>query len=123
LTAIAYFQPVTRAGLADIFGKEISRDTIAALRRAELIAAGPRSPQPGAPYSYVTTTGFLALYGFDSLRDLPDMDRLEEAGLLGKIPLADELRSALGLTSDAGDEDFAESDADEEEARYAPSDD
>ena len=35
-----------------------------------------------------------------SLRDLPDLDRLEEAGLLGKAPLPDELRSALGLTDD-----------------------
>ena len=31
------------------------------------IAAGPRSPTPGAPYAYVTTPGFLAQFGFESL--------------------------------------------------------
>jgi chromosome segregation and condensation protein ScpB len=61
LTAVAYFQPVTRAGLADILGRTISRDVIAALRGAQLIATGPRSPQPGAPHTYVTTPAFLTL--------------------------------------------------------------
>jgi chromosome segregation and condensation protein ScpB len=41
---------------------------------------GPRSPQPGAPYTYVTTPAFLELNGLPSLRDLPDIDRLEAAG-------------------------------------------
>ena len=50
LTAVAYFQPITRSGLADILCRNISRDVIAALRGAELIATGPRSPQPGAPH-------------------------------------------------------------------------
>jgi chromosome segregation and condensation protein ScpB len=36
LTAVAYFQPVTRAGLADILGRNVSRDVIAALRRAPI---------------------------------------------------------------------------------------
>ena len=49
------------------------------------IAAGPRSPQPGAPYTYVTTDGFLSRFGFNSLRDLPDFEKLEDAGLLSKL--------------------------------------
>lgn len=61
----AYFQPVTRGELSQFFGMEVSRDTIAALRRRELIAAGPRSPQPGAPYAYVTTPAFLSHFGFE----------------------------------------------------------
>jgi segregation and condensation protein B len=100
LTAVAYFQPVTRAGVADILCRNISRDVIAALRGADLIATGPRSPQPGAPHTYVTTPAFLTLWGLASLRDLPDLARLEDAGLIGKAPLPDELRSALGLTTD-----------------------
>jgi hypothetical protein len=44
-----------------------------------------------------------ALWGLASLRDLPDFDRLEEAGLLGKPPLPEELRGALGIRDD--DED------------------
>jgi segregation and condensation protein B len=112
LTAVAYFQPVTRAGLADILCRNVSRDVIAALRGAELIATGPRSPQPGAPHTYVTTPAFLTLRGLGSLRELPDLDRLEDAGLLGKAPLPEELRGALGITGD--DEDGAEIDADED---------
>jgi chromosome segregation and condensation protein ScpB len=115
LTAVAYFQPVTRAGLANILCRNISRDVIAALRGAALIATGPRSPQPGAPHTYVTTPVFLTLWGLPSLRDLPDLDRLEEAGLLGRAPLPDELRSALGIRDDDEDEDgAAEIDADED---------
>ena len=43
LCAIAYHQPIDRAGLKDIFGKEISRDLLARLRHKDLIASGPRS--------------------------------------------------------------------------------
>ena len=84
LMAIAYFQPVTRGEISEMFGREVSRDLIASLRAAGLIAAGPRSPQPGAPYAYVTTPGFLSEFGFESLRDLPDLEKLEDAGLLGR---------------------------------------
>ena len=97
-------------------GREVSRDAIAALRGEGLIAAGPRSPTPGAPYAYVTTPGFLAQFGFESLRDLPDIEKLEDAGLLGRTSealldgdaLASELRGVLGLS---GDEDEPEEDA------------
>jgi segregation and condensation protein B len=85
--AIAYFQPVTRGELKQMFGRKISRDTIAVLRSDGFIQSGPRSPQPGAPYTYVTTNEFLVHFGFDSLRDLPDMEKLEEAGLLSKAKM------------------------------------
>ena len=55
LAAIAYYQPITRSELSAFFGKEVSRDLIASLRSLGVIASGPRSPQPGAPYTYVTT--------------------------------------------------------------------
>ena len=118
VTAIGYFQPITRAAICDILGKNVSRDILLALRRAGLIAAGPRSPQPGAPATYVTTKLFLERFSLGSLRDLPDIDRLEDAGLLGTMPLPDELRSALGITDaepgaeadeDSGDDQDEES--------------
>jgi segregation and condensation protein B len=84
LMCIAYFQPVTRAELSSFFGKEVSRDLIGNLRGAGLIASGPRSPTPGAPYSYVTTRAFLSRFSLDTLRDLPDFEALEDAGLLGR---------------------------------------
>jgi segregation and condensation protein B len=112
LMAIAYFQPITRGELSQLLGREVSRDAIAALRGEGLIAPGPRSPTLGAPYAYVSTPGFLAHFGFDSLRDLPDIEKLEDAGLLGRNAgsdaLAAELKDVLGL---AGDEDPPEEDA------------
>jgi chromosome segregation and condensation protein ScpB len=84
---IAYFQPITRGELSSFFGKEVSRDLIGALRAQELITSGPRSPQPGAPYTYVTTKNFLSQFGLDTLRQLPDFEALEDAGLLSKEKL------------------------------------
>lgn len=87
LMCIAYFQPITRAELSTFFGKEVSRDLIGHLRGAGLIASGPRSPTPGAPYTYVTTKEFLLEFGLDTLRDLPDFEALDDAGLLSKEKL------------------------------------
>jgi segregation and condensation protein B len=84
LAAIAYLQPVTRGELSKLFGKEISRDTIASLRDAGFLGSGPRSPTPGAPYSYVTTRHFLSAFGLQTLGDLPDIERLDDAGLLNR---------------------------------------
>ena len=84
LASIAYHQPVTRGALSDMLGREVSRDVIGQLRRLDMIASGPRSPQPGAPYTYVTTKKFLEQFGLDTLRNLPDLEALEDAGLLNR---------------------------------------
>ncbi|MDA5558976.1 SMC-Scp complex subunit ScpB [Shimia sp. MMG029] len=81
LAAIAYRQPITRDGLKDIFGKEISRDLIGRLHDRGLISTGPRSPRRGAPYTFVTTDQFLVAFDLESLRDLPDREMLTDAGL------------------------------------------
>ena len=82
LAAIVYHQPVTRAGVSEILGREVSRDVIGALRDKDMITAGPRSPTPGAPFTYVTTKGFLEHFGLDTLRDLPGLEQLEDSGLI-----------------------------------------
>ncbi len=74
LCAIAYHQPIDRAGLRDIFGKEVSRDLLARLRFKDLIASGPRAPRPGAPHTFVTTETFLTTFDLQTLRDLPELD-------------------------------------------------
>jgi len=74
LCAIAYHQPIDRAGLKDIFGKDVSRDLLARLRFKDLITSGPRSPRPGAPHTFVTTETFLMTFELQSLRDLPELD-------------------------------------------------
>jgi chromosome segregation and condensation protein ScpB len=51
-----------------------------------LIGTGPRSPRRGAPYTFVTTEQFLVVFGLESLRDLPDREQLEDAGVVGEPP-------------------------------------
>ncbi|MDF9302001.1 SMC-Scp complex subunit ScpB [Tritonibacter mobilis] len=86
LAAIAYHQPITRDGLKGIFGKEIKRDLIGRLHARGLIGTGPRSPQRGAPYTYVTTEQFLVAFDLESLQDLPDREQLEDAGMMASGP-------------------------------------
>jgi len=105
LMCIAYFQPITRGELSSFFGKEISRDLIGNQRGAKLIASGPRSPTPGAPYTYVTTKEFLLEFGLDTLRELPDFEALEDAGLLSKEKLlAGDIPVGLASGEDNGEE-------------------
>lgn len=100
LVSIAYHQPITRAGVSEILGREISRDIIGQLRDKEMISAGPRSPTPGAPFTYVTTRQFLAHFSLNTLRDLPDIEALQDAGLLnGDAGVQDATRAHDGLSS------------------------
>jgi hypothetical protein len=69
-----------------------------------------RTCQSGAPYRAV-----LLARSETGRRDLPALARLEEAGLLGKAPLPEELRGALGIRDD--DEDGAEINAGEDGER------
>lgn len=89
LAAIAFHQPISRDGLKEIFGKEISRDLIGRLADRDLIGTGPREPRRGAPYTFVTTEAFLAAFGMESLRDLPDPEQLADAGLAGSSEAPD----------------------------------
>jgi segregation and condensation protein B len=100
LTAIAYLQPVTRGEISKLAGREISRDVIAALKRHGLIDGAIRAPQPGAPFAYVTTRTFLEAFGFGSLRDLPDLERLNADGVLQTTQGEGDLDIALGLVEE-----------------------
>jgi chromosome segregation and condensation protein ScpB len=100
LTAIAYLQPVTRAELSRLAGREISRDVIGRLKRLDLVDGALRAPEPGAPFAYVTTRKFLAAFCLAGLRDLPDLERLEDEGLLQRPRSEGDLDGALGLACD-----------------------
>jgi len=89
LAAIAYHQPITRDGLKDIFGKEISRDLIGRLHAQGLIGTGPRSPRRGAPYTFVTTEQFLVAFDLETLADLPEREQLEDAGVVAEASKVD----------------------------------
>ncbi|WP_375600353.1 SMC-Scp complex subunit ScpB [Devosia sp. Naph2] len=101
LVSIAYHQPITRAGVSEILGREISRDIIGQLRDKDMIAAGPRSPTPGAPFTYVTTKGFLGHFGLNTLRDLPDLEALQDAGLATADKLTWDRVNSMGSSEGA----------------------
>jgi segregation and condensation protein B len=84
-------------------GKEVSRDTIARLKRLDLVGVGPRMPAIGAPLTYVTTPTFLSVFGLGSLRDLPDIEALEDAAALERETpetRSDKIDDVLGLKGD-----------------------
>jgi segregation and condensation protein B len=113
LAAIAYFQPVTRRELANLLGREISRDMLADLRSFGLIATGPKSPRAGAPNTYVTTLEFLSRFGLNSLQDLPDRETFESAGVIssGNAKRSD-LNEVFGIGSEQGEDAEAFQEAD-----------
>jgi len=97
VTAIAYLQPATRAQISQLAGRDISRDVIGALKRHDLIDGSLGAPEPGAPFAYVTTKRFLEVFGLASLRDLPDVERLEDEALLRRPRSEADLDDALGI--------------------------
>jgi segregation and condensation protein B len=107
LIADAYLQPVTRGEISRLAGREISRDVITSLKRRGLIDGAICAPQPAAPFAYVTTKTFLEAFGFASLRDLPDLERLKAEGLVQSAGGEADLDAALGL-AEQGDEDALE---------------
>jgi chromosome segregation and condensation protein ScpB len=113
LIAIAYGQPITRQRLSEALGKPISSDVIAGVRRTGFVTTGPRSPEPGAPFTYVTTMKFLEHYSLESLDDLPPLDGLDGDSL--RAPMPEELRLVTGLADDVddGDSDGREEEEDE----------
>ena len=113
-TAIAYLQPATRGEISRLAGKEISRDVVGALKRHGLIDGALRAPEPGAPFAYVTTGKFLEVFGLASLCEPPDVERLEDEGLLQKPREDIDLDGALGLGDGDPlfDEDFEFDEAD-----------
>lgn len=86
LAVIAYHQPVTRAEIEEIRGVGLGKGTIDTLMEAGWVRPKGRRLTPGRPLLWVTTPGFLAHFGLDSLGDLPAIDELRAAGLLDLTP-------------------------------------
>jgi len=109
LASVAYGQPITRERISGRLGRDISRDTIARLKRLGLIGAGPRMPQVGAPLTYVTTPAFLERFGLSSLADLPEIEsadrRLSENS--AGPGLKDELAEEAEIIAASADESLA----------------
>ncbi len=85
LAIVAYHQPVTRTEIEEIRGVAASRGTLDHLLDLGWIAIGPRRESPGRPATFVTTDAFLDEFGLASAKDLPGLDDLTAAGLLGPV--------------------------------------
>lgn len=75
LTIIAYYQPATKAMVEQIRGVDSSY-TISALLNKKLIEETGRLNVPGRPILYRTTPDFLRTFGLKSLKELPEIDKV-----------------------------------------------
>ena len=106
LAIIAYHQPVTRAEIEAIRGVALARCTLDRLIEAGWVRPAGRREAPGRPLIWATTPEFLAHFGLDSLKDLPDIDELRAAGLLDIGPAA--LGEAAALAAEHAESGQAE---------------
>lgn len=78
LAIIAYKQPVTKGEMEAIRGIKCDR-VVEGLMKKELILEKGRSNAIGRPILYGTTDNFLRHFGFESIKDLPEIEDLEGA--------------------------------------------
>ena len=76
LAIIAYKQPVTKGEIEAIRGIKCDR-VMDGLVAKGLVEAVGRSQAIGRPILYGTTDGFLMLFGFSSLKDLPEIEDID----------------------------------------------
>ena len=74
LAIIAYNQPVTRGYIEQIRGGIDCGSLLASLTEKELIEERGRLEVPGKPYLFGTTSGFLRVFGINSLLELPPIE-------------------------------------------------
>lgn len=87
LAIIAYKQPVTKGQIEAIRGIKCDR-VIEGLLAKDLIENLGRSDAIGRPILYGTTDSFLKNFGFTSIKDLPEIEDIEDA-----ITVPDEFES------------------------------
>lgn len=77
LAIVAYKQPVTRGTIESVRGIKCDR-VIEGLVGKELIEEKGRSAGIGRPILYGTTDNFLKHFGFSSLKELPEIEDIED---------------------------------------------
>ena len=83
LAIVAYHQPVTRAEIEEIRGVQISKGTIDTLMEAGWIVPKGRRETVGRPVTWGTSETFLHHFSLGDISDLPGMEELKAAGLIG----------------------------------------
>ena len=77
LAIIAYNPKITRAEIEKIRG--VSSDSaLNKLIEYGLVEEGGRSDAPGRPMTFKTSDDFLRLFGYSSLKDMPELPRIVE---------------------------------------------
>ncbi len=115
LAIIAYHQPVTRAEIEEIRGVSTSKGVIDVLLETGWVRMRGRRRTPGRPITLGTTPHFLDHFGLETLKDLPGLSELKDAGLLdSRVP--DALGSALPEGATDGEEPLEDGDGSEDEA-------
>lgn len=85
LSIIAYHQPTTRAEIESIRGVAVSKGTLDTLMEMGWIRLGKRRETPGRPVTFITTDSFLEHFGLRSVKDLPGLKELKDAGFLDSV--------------------------------------
>ena len=86
LTIIAYHQPVTRSEIETVRGVTLYKGLLDTLLETGWISLGSRREAPGRPVTFVTTNAFLDYFGLQTVKDMPNFQELNEAGLAGQSP-------------------------------------
>lgn len=76
LAIVAYKQPVTKGEIEAVRGIKCDR-VIEGLQKKDLVAEVGRSTAIGRPILYGTTDVFLKYFGFENLKELPDIGSLD----------------------------------------------
>ena len=79
LAIVAYKQPVTKGEIEAVRGIKCDR-VIEGLEKKGLVAEIGRSDAVGRPILYGTTDDFLKQFGFETLKELPDIGDIEGMG-------------------------------------------
>jgi len=121
LAIVAYHQPVTRAEIEEIRGVVVSSGTLDVLMEAGWIMPKGRRETPGRPVTWATTDQFLVHFGLGDKNDLPGIEELKAAGLIGPRPdfTLSEAAALPPAAEDAEDEDESEEREDEPERAEA----
>jgi segregation and condensation protein B len=118
LAIVAYHQPVTRAEIEEIRGVAISKGTLDTLMEAGWIMPKGRKATVGRPVTWVTTEAFLMQFGLADIRDLPGIEELRQAGLIGPRPdvTLGESAPLAGAPVDTEEDEREEGEGDEDAA-------
>ncbi len=96
LAIIAYKQPITKSEIDAIRGIKCDR-VIDGLLNKELIEVRGRSEKIGRPLIYGTTDEFLKKFGFENIKELPEIEDLEETINENKINGIPELHEQIEM--------------------------